>query len=111
MDDLSRTGEGKLILDSKKELVTEYEMEDLGIMHDFLDLEVWQKPSEIMVSQGKYDVEIFEEIRDDGLRIHDYADDDGFILVILHLRELMTTLYRQMIGSWPDICFTVNTLS
>ena len=89
VDDLSRTGEGKLILDSKKELVTEYEMEDLSIMHDFSDLEVWQKLSEIMVSQGRYAMEIFDEIRDDGLGIHDYVDDDGFILVILHLRELM----------------------
>ena len=89
MDDLSGTCEGKLILDSKKELVTKYKMEDLGIMHDFSDLEVWQKPSEIMVSQGKYAMEIFDEIRDDGLEIHDYVDNDGFILVILHLRELM----------------------
>ena len=41
IDDLFGTGEGKLILDSKQKLVTEYEMEDIGIMHDFLDLEVW----------------------------------------------------------------------
>ena len=78
VDDLFGTSEGKLIPDSKKKLVTEYEMEDLGIMHDFSDLEVWQRPSEIMVSQGKYDVEIFDEIRDDGLGIHDYVEDDGF---------------------------------
>ena len=57
----------------------EYEMEDIGIMHDFLDLEVWQKPKGIMLSQGKYALEIFDEIWDDGLAIHDYADDDGFI--------------------------------
>ena len=41
MDDLFGTGEEKLILDSKKKLITKSEMEDLGIMHDFLDLEVW----------------------------------------------------------------------
>ena len=29
-----------------------------------------------MLSQGKYAVEIFEEIQDDGLQIHDYVDDD-----------------------------------
>ena len=52
MDDLFGTGEGKLILDSKQKLVTEYEMEDIDIMHDFLGLEVWQKPRGIMVSQG-----------------------------------------------------------
>ena len=60
MDDLFGTGEGKLILDSKGKLVTEFELEDLGIIHNFLDHEVWQKPSEIMVSQGKYVVEILK---------------------------------------------------
>ena len=39
LDDLFRTGEGKLILDSKRKLVTEFE--DLGIIHNFLDREVW----------------------------------------------------------------------
>ena len=51
------TSEGKLIFDSKQKLVTEYEMEDIGIMHDFLGLEVWQKPRGI---QGKYAVEILK---------------------------------------------------
>ena len=51
MDDLFGTGEGKLILASKRKLVIEFKLEDLGIMHDFLDLEVWQKPRGIIVSQ------------------------------------------------------------
>ena len=29
-------------------------MKDLGLMHYFLDLEVWRRPSEIFLSQGKY---------------------------------------------------------
>ena len=37
--------------------------------------------SEIMVSQGKYAVEIFDEIRDNGLGIHDYADDYEFEVI------------------------------
>ena len=41
MDNLFGTGEEKLILDSKGKLITESELEDLGIMHNFLDLEVW----------------------------------------------------------------------
>ena len=94
VDDLFGTGEGKLILDSKKKLVTEYEMEKLDIMHDFSDLEVWQKPSEIMASQGKYDVDIFDEIRDDGLGIHDYAEDDGFIFGDTTSKRVDATLYR-----------------
>ena len=93
MDDLFGTGEGKLILDSKRKLVTESEWEDLGIMHDFLDLEVWQKPRGIMVSQGKYVVEI-DEIRDDGLGIHDYTEDDGFIFGDTSSERVDATLYR-----------------
>ena len=52
VDNLFGIGEGKLILDSKRKLVMEFELEDLGIMHDFLDLEVLQKLRGIMVSQG-----------------------------------------------------------
>ena len=89
VDDLFLTGDEELIADSKRKLAAEFEMKDLGPLHYFLGLEVWQKPGEIILSQGKYVVEIFEKIRDDGLRIHDYTDDNGFILVILHLRELM----------------------
>ena len=62
MDNLFGTGEGKLILDLKGKLVTESELEDLGIMHDFLDLEVRQKLRGIMLSQG-YIVEILKGFR------------------------------------------------
>ena len=60
VDDLFLTGGEKLILDSKRKLATEFEMKDLGTMHYFLGLEVWQKPSEIMLNQGKYVVEILK---------------------------------------------------
>ena len=53
VDDLFLTGDEELILDSKEKLATEFEMKDLGTMHDFLGLEVWQKLREIMMSQGK----------------------------------------------------------
>ena len=60
LDDLFGTSEGKLILDSKRKLVTEFELEDIDILHNFLDLEVWQKLIEIMVIQGKYAMEILK---------------------------------------------------
>ena len=50
MDDLFRTGEEKLILESKRKLAAEFEMKELGTMHNFLGLEVWQKSREIMLS-------------------------------------------------------------
>ena len=52
VDDLFPTGDEKLILDSKRKLATEFEMKDLGTLHYFLGLEVWQKPGEIVLSQG-----------------------------------------------------------
>ena len=41
VDDLFLTGDEKLILDSKRKLVAEFEMKDLGMMHYLLGLEVW----------------------------------------------------------------------
>ena len=59
MDDLFLTGEEMLIFDYKK-LATEFDMKDLGMMHYFLGLEVWQNLDEIALSQGKYTVEILK---------------------------------------------------
>ena len=53
-DDLFLTGDEELIVDSKRKLAVEFEMKDLGTMHYFLVLEVWQKLGEIILSQGKY---------------------------------------------------------
>jgi hypothetical protein len=41
VDDLFLTGDEQLIADCKKNLVAEFEMKDLGLMHYFLGLEVW----------------------------------------------------------------------
>ena len=41
---------------------------------------MWQKSGEIMLSQGKCCLNL-EEIRDDELQIHDYADDDEFEVI------------------------------
>ena len=38
-------------------------MKNLSMMHYFLGLEVWKKPGEIMLSQGKYVVEILKRFR------------------------------------------------
>ena len=60
VDDMFLIGKEKLILDSKRKLTAEFEMKDLSMMYYFLGLEVWQKPSEIVLSQGKYVVEILK---------------------------------------------------
>ena len=58
VDDLFLTGKEKLITYCKKKLVVEFEMKDLGLMHYFLGIEVWQSPKKIFLNQGKYAVEI-----------------------------------------------------
>jgi len=42
----------------KKDLAREFEMKEMGLMHYFLGMEVWQKDGELFVSQGKYANEI-----------------------------------------------------
>ena len=39
-----------LIHQCKRELTSDFEMKDLGLMHYFLGLEVWQRPGEIFLS-------------------------------------------------------------
>jgi hypothetical protein len=60
VDDLFLTGEEKLITECKKRLASKFEMKDLGLMHYFLGLEVWQSPKRIFLNQGKYAVEILK---------------------------------------------------
>ena len=70
VDDLFLIGEEKLILDSKMMIVAEFEMKDLGMMHYFLGLEVWQKPGEIVLSQGKYTLEILKRLEMMDFKFH-----------------------------------------
>ena len=113
------TGEDELIADAKKRLVAEFEMKDLGAMHYFLGMEVWQSANGIFLSQGKYAVEILN--RFGMLDCKSMATPMASKLKLLSdaSSELIdATMYHQMIGSLmyltntrPDICFNVNTLS
>jgi hypothetical protein len=119
VDDLFLTGEENLITDCKRKLVAEFEMKDLGPMHYFLGLEVWQSPEKIFLNQGKYAVEILKKF--DMLECKSMATpmETNLKLLVDTSSELVdATLYRQIIGSLmyltntrPDICFVVNTLS
>ena len=121
VDDLFLTGADPLIHKCKRELASEFEMKDLGLMHYFLGLEVWQKPREIFLSQGKYMVKILERFGMVDCKPVttpmelDFKKLSGSVAGPV-LRN--ATEYRQLIGalmflvnSYPDICFAVNTLS
>jgi hypothetical protein len=46
----------------KMELASEFDMKDLGLLHYYLRLQVWQKRGEIFLGQGKYVVKILQKI-------------------------------------------------
>ena len=60
VDDMFVTGMDGLIADTKINLATEFEMKDLGMMHYFLGMEVWQNADGISLRQGKYAVEFLK---------------------------------------------------
>ena len=109
MDELFLTRNEKLIGWCKKKLASEFEMKDLGLMHYFLGLEVWQRQKEIFLSQGKYTIDILKRFRmldcksiaipmDANLKKpRDYASYSNFI---------EPTMYHQLIGS---LMYLTNT--
>ena len=119
VDDLFLTEDDRLVSWCKKQLSAEFEMKDLGLMHYFLGLAIWQKPDAILVSQGKYTVDI--------LRRFGMMDSKSMSTpMTTNLKKLSSddsdlvdpTMYHQLIGSLmylvntrPDICFVVSTLS
>ena len=62
-DDLFITGIERPIASCKKDLAAKYEMTNIGLMHYFLGLEVWQELGHILLGQGKYAVDILRRSR------------------------------------------------
>ena len=60
VDDMFLIGEDNTIIERKQNLTTQFEMKDLGMMHYFIGLEVWQYLDDIFLNQGKYIVEILK---------------------------------------------------
>jgi hypothetical protein len=121
VDDLFLTGSERLIAECKRALTFEFEMKDLGMMHYFLGLEVWQRIDKIFLSQGKYIVEILKKFG-----MTDFKSMPTLMVMDLKkMNEASTNsgeidphIYRQLIGSLmylvntrPDICYAANVLS
>jgi hypothetical protein len=119
VDDLFLTSDEQLIEDCKVNLATEFEMKDLGLMHYFLGLEVWQTYGRFFLGQGKYVVEILCRFRMMDCRpmstplVTNWRKIDAS-----DSKTVDSTVYRQLIGSLMylvntrlDISFAVNFLS
>ena len=93
VDDLFLTWEEKT--DCKKRLVSEFEMKDLGLMHYFLGLEVWQSPERIFLNQGKYAVEILKRFDMLECKPMNTPMEGKFKLLVDTLSDLIdATMYR-----------------
>jgi hypothetical protein len=100
-------------------LTAKFEMKDLGLMHYFLGLKVWQRTDEIFLSQGKYTMEILKKLSMTECKsmptpmvmdLKKMSDIDS--------GDVYPHLYRQLIGSLmylvntrPDIFYALNVLS
>jgi hypothetical protein len=119
VDDLFLTAKEKLTTEYKKKLAAEFEMKNLGLMHYFLGLEVWQSQQRIFLNQGKYAIETLKRFDMLECKSMNTPMETKLKLLVDTSSELIdTTLYRQITGSLmyltntrPDICFAVNTLS
>ena len=119
VDDLFMIGVERRIQECKKMLAAEFEMKDLGLMHYCIGLEIWQKPREIYLGQGKYIIKLLKKFN--------MMDSKPMTTpIIAHLKKLRSfdsslvdpTTYRKLVGflmylvyTRPDICFDVNILS
>eukprot|EP00253_Pinus_taeda_P017133 PITA_17133 len=119
VDDLILTGDELLILPCKDDLAKEFEMKDLGLLHYFVGLEIWQCNGGLFVSQGKYAWEILEKFNIHGSKPVDTPLPGGWRKEDATLgEEVDATVYQQLVGSLmylvntrPDICYAVNQLS
>ena len=120
VDDLKLTGsDDDLVSWVQTQLKSTFSMTDLGLLHYFLDLEVWQFPTGIFICQKKYLQHLLERYgmqNCSSLTCPMYPnsklslDDDS--------PEVDSTLYRQLIGSLlylantrPDLSFSMSILS
>ena len=97
----------KQIMESKKKLTEEFEMKDLGLMHYFLGLEVWQISEGFFLNQGKYAVKILKIF--DMLECKDMAtpmDTNLKFLVDASSYLVDVTPYKHIIGS---LMYLMNT--
>ena len=94
-------------------------MKDLGMMHYFLGMEVWQNMDGIFLRQGKHAVEILKRFRMMECKAITTPMASNLKLLSDASSEIADAMmYCQMIGSLmyltntrPYICFAVNTLS
>eukprot|EP00253_Pinus_taeda_P027880 PITA_27880 len=116
VDDLNLIGDEKLIKYCKEDLARESEMKELGLMHYFLGMEVWQRDEELFIFQGKYANKILKKFHMENDKPMETPLADNWRKEDATSGEVVeATIYRHLGGSLmylvntrPDMCFEVN---
>ena len=107
MDDLILTGDDQLIKSCKEDLAREFEIKDMGLMHYFLGMEVWQKDGEVFVPQGKYANEILRCFHMEKYKPMQTPLAGNWMKEDANSGEVVAaTIYQQLVGS---LMYLVNT--
>ena len=96
VDDLFITGRERPIAPCKKDLAAEFEMTNIGLMHYFLGLELWQEPGHIFLGQRKYVVDILRRFRMEDCR---------------PMSTPMITKWKKLHGSEGELVILLYTVS
>ena len=119
VDDLILIGDDQLIKPCKEDLAREFEMKDMGLMHYFIGMEVWQKYGEVFVSQDKYANEILRRFHMEKCKpmqtplAGNWRKEDatlGEVVVAIVYRHLVGSL-MYLVNTRPNLCFAMNQLS
>ena len=94
-------------------------MKDLGLIHYFLGLEVWQSLEGIFLNQGKYAMEIlkiFDMLECKAMTTHmdtnlEPLSNESSELVDVAWYNYIIGSLMYLVNTSPDICFVMNTLS
>ena len=107
VDDLILTGDELLIHSCKADISKEFEMKDLGLLHYFHGLEIWQWKGGLFVSQGKYAQEIPEKFHMQDCKPIDTPLPGGWRKEDATSIEVVdATIYRQLVGSLMYLVIT-----
>jgi hypothetical protein len=120
VDDLILTGSNaEMIEEFKKDMVNKYEMSDMGLLHYFLGIEVYQDKEEVFISQRMYVEKILRKFRMVGCKPmatplvvnEKLKKEDGG-------KKVDATLYKSLVGNLlyltatrPDVMFATSLLS
>jgi hypothetical protein len=120
VDDLILTGtDSKLLNHVKTSIKKKFEMKDLGFLHYFLGLQVFQTNERIFLSQSKYDCDLLHHFHMDDCKPTPSLFQSGVKLpATCTSSKVDATLYRQLVGSLfylthtcPDLSFVVGLVS